>query len=227
MTPVQRQPGRTRERVLDAACRLFAERGYRGTTVALICRMAKVNIAAVNYYFGGKENLYQQAWRHAHDQVQRQFPHDGGVGADQSAEERLRGRIRSLLHRALAGDTIEFGIVRNEMANPTGLLRQVIDDAIRPIRRTTQAILHELLGPRASEIDVELCEHYLIAPLMQAIHRRHAEKHQDVGPVFREDMLDAMAEHFAVFALAGIRETRRRIEGPERPVGRKKQRGRP
>jgi len=227
MAHTQRQPGPTRERILDAACRLFAERGFRGTTVALICRTAKVNIAAVNYYFGSKENLYQQAWRHAHDRVQQQFPHDGGVGADRPAEERLRGRIRAFLHRALAGDTVEFGIMRNEMANPTGLLRQVIDDAIRPIRHATQAILRELLGPNAGELDVELCEHYLIAPLMQVIRRRQVEKHHDLAPVFREEMLDTMAEHFAVFALAGIRETRSRIEGAERPAGRKKQRGRP
>lgn len=212
MTGDNRQSGETRQRILDTACRLFAEKGYRGTTVALICREAGANIAAVNYHFGSKENLYQRAWRHAHDRLLAQVPPDGGVASDESPQQRLRGTIRAGLQRAMLGDAIEFRIIRNEMANPTGLLRQVIDDAIRPIRSAMQRILRELLGPQATNMDVELCEVCVVAPFMHITHRRQAEKHHGLAPVFREDMLEAMVEHFAAFALAGIREVRRRIE---------------
>ena len=202
----------TQEQILEAACRLFAEKGYRGTTVAQICRAAHANIAAVNYHFRSKENLYRRAWRYAHDRLQTQAPPDGGVAGDRPPEERLLGRIRAGLQRAMLGDTVEFGIMRNEMANPTGLLRQVIDDAIRPIRRAMQEILRELLGPRATELDVELCEVSVVAPLMHVMHHRQAEKHEGLAPIFREDMLEAMVDRFTAFALAGIRESRRRIE---------------
>jgi AcrR family transcriptional regulator len=212
MMELNRQSGDTREKVLDVACRLFAEKGYRGTTVALICREAQANIAAVNYHFSSKENLYQLAWRHAHEQLLAQVPPDGGVGPDRPAAERLRGRIRAALQRAMLGDAIEFRIMRHEMANPTGLLRQVIDDAIRPIREATQAILRELLGPRATDMDVELCEVCVVAPWMHVTHHRQAEKHEGLAPVFREGMLEAMVDHFMTFALAGIRETRLRIQ---------------
>lgn len=121
------------------------------------------------------------------------------------------------------GDFVEFGIIRKEMANPTGLLRQVIDDAIAPVRQATQAILRELLGPRASEMDVELCEHYLVAPLLQVVHWRQAEKHPGPAPVFGEDKIEAMADHFLVFALAGIREIRRRIEAVAGPADQQEQ----
>lgn len=223
MATVKRQSGPTRARILEAACRLFAERGYRGTTVALICRTARVNIAAVNYHFGGKENLYRLAWRHAHDRVQKRIPYDGEVPADRPPQQRLGGRIRAFLRRAQGGDFVEFGIIRKEMANPTGLLRQVIDDAIAPVRQATQAILRELLGPRASEMDVELCEHYLVAPLLQVVHWRQAEKHPGPAPVFGEDKIEAMADHFLVFALAGIREIRRRIEAVAGPADQQEQ----
>lgn len=212
MTDTNRQSVETREKILEAASRLFAENGYRGTTVEMISRTAKVNIAAVNYHFGGKENLYQQTWRHAHNQLMTEVPPDGGVMADEPAEKRLRGRIRAGLQRAMLGEAIELKIMRSEMANPTGLLQQVIDDVIRPIRQATQAILRELLGPQATDLDVELCEVYVIAPLMHVTHHRQAEKHKGLGPVFREELLEAMADHFAAFAMAGIREVRRRIE---------------
>jgi len=212
MARARRIPGQTRERLLETACRLFAEKGYRGTSVAQICSLAKANIAAVNYYFGGKEGIYQQAWRRAHGQLLSQVPPDDGVGAARPAAERLRGRIRAGLRRALLGDALEFCIMRNEMANPTGLLREVIDDAIRPIREATQQLLRELLGPGAGPLDVELCEVAVVAPLMHITHRSQATKHEGLAPVFTEDMLDEMTDHFTAYALAGIRTTRRRIE---------------
>ena len=46
------------EHILQAAERLFAEHGFRGTSLRDITDAAQCNIAAVNYHFHGKENLY-------------------------------------------------------------------------------------------------------------------------------------------------------------------------
>lgn len=48
---------RTRTKILDAAEQLFAERGYRGTSVRAITELAEVNLAAVAYHFGSKAKL--------------------------------------------------------------------------------------------------------------------------------------------------------------------------
>jgi len=62
-----RQPtGDTDARLLQAACNVFAEKGFRQATIAEIRRKARANIAAVNYHFGSKQALYKEAWRHAH-----------------------------------------------------------------------------------------------------------------------------------------------------------------
>lgn len=47
----------TREKILDTAERLFAEQGYAVTSLRQVIAAAKVNIAAVHYHFGGKEEL--------------------------------------------------------------------------------------------------------------------------------------------------------------------------
>ncbi|MEU9605514.1 TetR family transcriptional regulator [Streptomyces sp. NPDC048057] len=47
----------TRERILDAAVRLFGERGYAATSLRAVTEAAGANIAAVNYHFGSKEGL--------------------------------------------------------------------------------------------------------------------------------------------------------------------------
>ena len=45
--------------ILDAARELFAEYGYRDTTIRMISQKANVNGAAINYYFRSKETLYK------------------------------------------------------------------------------------------------------------------------------------------------------------------------
>ena len=62
--PSQAENGaRTRERLLDTAECLFAERGFVATSVRDITAAASSNIAAVNYHFGGKHNLYREVFR--------------------------------------------------------------------------------------------------------------------------------------------------------------------
>ena len=54
--------GRTRERLLDAAERLFAERGFEATSMRDVTSKAKANLAAANYHFGSKEALIRAAF---------------------------------------------------------------------------------------------------------------------------------------------------------------------
>ena len=49
----------TAGRISAAATRLFAQKGYGGTSTKEICEAAKVNIAAIHYHFGSKEELYR------------------------------------------------------------------------------------------------------------------------------------------------------------------------
>ncbi|MBY8861272.1 TetR family transcriptional regulator [Nocardia sp. CA2R105] len=56
-------PPDTRTQILDAAERLFAERGFRGTSVRAITDLAGANLAAVGYHFGSKSELLAQVVR--------------------------------------------------------------------------------------------------------------------------------------------------------------------
>ncbi len=51
----------TKERLLDAAERLFAERGFKGTSMRAVTRAADTSVSAANYHFGSKEALLQAA----------------------------------------------------------------------------------------------------------------------------------------------------------------------
>ena len=49
----------SKDRILSAAVKLFAEKGYEGTSIREICKEAKSNICMISYYWGGKKELYQ------------------------------------------------------------------------------------------------------------------------------------------------------------------------
>ncbi|MEV6971768.1 helix-turn-helix domain-containing protein [Hamadaea sp. NPDC051192] len=57
----------SRDRVLEAATRLFAERGYDGTSTREIGRASGLNIATVAYHVGAKADLYREVMRHAYE----------------------------------------------------------------------------------------------------------------------------------------------------------------
>ncbi|WP_406088879.1 TetR/AcrR family transcriptional regulator [Streptomyces sp. NBC_01013] len=58
--------GHSRERILAAATRLFAERGYEATSTRAIGEAVGLNIATVAYHVGAKPELYRTVMRRAH-----------------------------------------------------------------------------------------------------------------------------------------------------------------
>lgn len=59
----------TKERILGAAEELFAQHGFAGTSLREVTSRADVNIAAVNYHFGSKENLVNEVFRRRMDEM--------------------------------------------------------------------------------------------------------------------------------------------------------------
>ena len=206
----------TQRRVLESACRLFAEKGYAGTTVADICERAGANKAAVNYHFRSKENLYAEAWRLAFRGSMEAHPVDGGVPSNAPAEERLRGHILSTIRRITDPNSYEFDIVEKERAQPTGLLAEVMRDSIEPVRLQVAGIVRELLGSGASEEQVMLCHRSIMAQCMHFFLRERPGRKAFFPPPNRLPV-EAVAEHIVRFSLAGIRNMRQSIERGEAP----------
>lgn len=206
----------TRERLLDSARDVFAEKGFSDATVKEICERADANIASVNYYFGSKEELYAEAWQSAFQESLRAHPPDGGVPEDASPEERLRGRIRAMVHHVADEDNQAFRIADKEMANPTCLLHEVQQECVQPLMEEMRAVIRELLGPEATEKHVHLCQVSVAAQCFGVIrhirlHRRSGQPHHPPMEYVIRD-IDGYAEHVGRFALAGIKATRDLVE---------------
>ena len=59
----------TKDRILHAAEELFAAQGFATTSLRQVTSRADVNIAAVNYHFGSKDNLVNEVFRRRMDEM--------------------------------------------------------------------------------------------------------------------------------------------------------------
>ena len=69
VTEHRRDPGRTRNEILDVATREFAERGYAGARVDDIAALTRTTKRMIYYYFGGKEQLYIAVLERAYAEI--------------------------------------------------------------------------------------------------------------------------------------------------------------
>jgi TetR/AcrR family transcriptional regulator, regulator of cefoperazone and chloramphenicol sensitivity len=214
----QRKDGiETRRRILDSAVVEFGRKGFRDATIEDICKRAETNIASVNYHFGDKETLYVEAWRQAFQHSLEKHSPDGGVPFDASVEERFHGRVLALMKRIADSESYEFEIVNKELANPSGLLAEVLKKSIEPLRHGFTAIIRELLGEKATDQEVQLCQMSVRTQCMNPMMREWRRKAIHLTPndhsSSRLDVdVEALAKHITDFSLAGIRDVRQRIE---------------
>src|SRR5262249_43364222 len=138
-------PEEPRERLLWAAGEIFAEKGSRAATVREIVQQAGANIAAVNYYFGDKDNLYLESVRCAAQQCTNIPMPEWAPGTP--PEQKLRDFTPTLPTR-VAPDREPMWCGRlllREMAQPTPACAEFVRQFVRPNFEVLQMILGELL----------------------------------------------------------------------------------
>jgi AcrR family transcriptional regulator len=145
-------PDDTRTRVLNAAGPIFAERGYRATTVREICQAADVNLASVNYHFGDKQRLYLAAVKQARELRMAQVPiPDRPRGTP--GDILLHDFIRTMLTRMLGVDELPWQsrLMMREILSPTKACSELVEDYFRPEFEQLMEILDALLPPETPD----------------------------------------------------------------------------
>jgi AcrR family transcriptional regulator len=198
----------TKERLLKAACNIFAEKGFRDTTVAEICEKAEANIAAVNYHFGDKESLYEAVWRRAFEVTTSAYPINGNAATDADVEELLHGYASAILHRIFSeGEAGLFPrLLNQEMAAPTLALEKIAKEALFPQSQQVENAVKKLFGDPCDEHILWLCKHSIIGQCaFYNFSRPLREQVMGCGEL-TEEGIEAIARHIAKFSLGGLKE---------------------
>jgi len=195
----------TRERLLEAAGEVFAERGYRDGTIQEICRRAGANIAAVNYHFRDKQSLYVEVFRYAHSRAAGRPRGFVEEAADGPPERRLHAYIKGFLERILGQGRPSWHsvLISREIAQPSGALDQIYEEEIRPRHQYLEKLIREIAGPALPRASVRLCVFSIVGQCMFYRNARPV-----LGALYPRERLDAdrLADHITRFTLGALRQ---------------------
>ena len=201
----------TRDRLLKAAERLFADRGFKKVTVRDICRAARANVAAVNYHFGDKLGLYREVMQSAIDGMRGTNDAAREAGAGQPPEEQLRRYIAIFVHRVLTpgNDTIHKLITR-EMNDPTPALDALVEQGVRPRVEYLSGLIGAIIGCDPADQRVLRCVASVQAQTLAYMPNPIATRLGLANKPTAGNLSD-IADHIADFSLAGVNAVGRAV----------------
>ncbi len=198
-----------RERLLDEAERLFAEKGFHAVSVREITRAACCNLAAVNYHFGHKDNLYLEVFR------SRWLPRAKRI------QERVRsslagekvpspaGVVRALARGFLEGPLSDeerqrhVQLMTREITQPTEAFEFVAEQVMRPYLKEVAALLKGLLPADVTDETVLLHILSIFALVLHFNFGRTAVT-RITGRGYDPEFRSQLVEHIVGFAMRGL-----------------------
>jgi AcrR family transcriptional regulator len=203
----------TKQRVLQAACRRFAEKGYRETTVQDICKAARANVASVNYYFGSKQNLYRAVWEARFEEMAPLL--EGMRDSADKPEKLLADYIRRRIEHVFAESNRcqMHMIIHREMGNPSEIHDELRERFLRPNVSLLTHLAARFLGVEEADLAARRAAFSIHSQLvMLAMARRFDGPMElifdNVPPT--PGAVDTLVDHVTRFAMAGLRAARRR-----------------
>ncbi len=193
----------TRALVLEAAGRIFAEKGFLKATSRDICERAGANSAAINYYFGGKEGLYEEVLVEAHRQLVSLEELSAVMDSGGEPQDKLRAFLELAVRAALkAPELWGLPVLLREVTSPSAHLPAPLVETALPKLHLVRSLVCDVTGFSAESQEACHATAMLLLPCLFLV--LFPEKVQSLLlPGFTEkpeDMVDAMV----TYSLGGL-----------------------
>jgi AcrR family transcriptional regulator len=195
-------PDEIRERIVDAAGEMFGRHGFHGTTIRQITKHAGVNVAAVNYHFRDKDELYLRVLREAKNCTRLMPP----AAFDGAPSDQLRGFIFSLVGQMLdpARPAWHVQVITQEMMRPTPALDVLVREMTEPVFHHLRQAVGAVVGRKLPRAQLDLITSSILGQCLFYVRSRpmiaRVAPELSRGP----DRIERIAEHIATFSLAGL-----------------------
>ena len=198
----------SKERILQEAEALFAERGFYAVTIREITKAARCNLAAVNYHFGNKQNLYMEVfrclWKPRAKRILARFE---SVLAQR--ELTLQGIVHAVAEAFIKGPLSDeerlrhFQLWVREMARPTEAFEMVIGDVIGPFQRKLAELMRPFMAREMGQVALLL---YIQSIISMVIHFNFARNPvmRITGMEYDAQFKDDLVNHVVQFSLSGL-----------------------
>lgn len=197
------------DRLVEAGETLFCQCGFNETSVRDLAAAADCNVASVNYYFGGKDNLYVEVWRRMLTSIRgaRLTSIDSVMsgGGQPQLEDLLRSYANSFLSPLVDGDqSCRFvHLMAREMIDPhlphgmliAEMIAPVMGALVKAVCEVCPDLQHRSARPIILSIVGQLV--YTVC----AMHMFEDSEDPELPPLD----LNEMVEHIVTFSAAGIR----------------------
>jgi TetR/AcrR family transcriptional regulator, regulator of cefoperazone and chloramphenicol sensitivity len=197
----------TKASILEAAGEVFADKGFDRATGKEIAVRARINAAAVNYYYGGIEGLYAEVLAEAHRRLLVQEELLALAAGPGTAADKLRAIIEQLARAIVSPPSSiwPLRVLSREIMSPTSAAHVLRDRELRPKRQILTGLLGEILGLAPDHPAVARCFVNIIAPFVMVLlvgQRDAGRGPMALGsdPAATEDLIT----HFQCFALGGL-----------------------
>jgi AcrR family transcriptional regulator len=198
------------DRLLDAAEQLFCEQGFDGTSIRDIAAAAGCNIAAINYYFGGKDKLYIEVWRrHLHLLRETRIASINKVMSQKDEKPSLEELLRSYANAFVEPLVDEsrgrrfIRLMAREMVDQHLPKDMFLKEMIIPVMTALQKALVQI-RPGLDQSKARLAILSLVGQLIHTIGAKTMFEQTDYPELPKFDLTEAV-NHIVKFSAAGIR----------------------
>jgi len=208
----------TRARILKTAERLFAERGYDATSVRAIVAKAKVNQAAINYHFAGKDGLYREVLRGAlRALTEHQLSHAQETKA-MPREQALAEFVRDQLRPLAAQDELSryLRIFNWEAVRPTAVYRKLISEEATPFMELAVDLMRRFM-PEADQRILVMAAVWLVGQCSIFVRSREQLANPPVSLVLDQAAMGRLTELVSTWAIAGLVQSGNQRTGQDPP----------
>jgi AcrR family transcriptional regulator len=195
----------TRERIMKSAERLFAERGYDATSIRAIVAKARVNQAAINYHFDGKDGLYREVLRTAFRALtEQQLEHADEMKA-MSREAALAEFIRRQLRPLLGRDEYSrhMRILNWETVRPTAVFRKLLSEEAAPFMGLAVELVRRF-QPEADQRTLVAAAVWLVGQCSVFLRNREQLADPPLGLALDEAAVEWLAQLVSRWASGGL-----------------------
>ncbi len=205
---MSRPSDHTRQAILKAAVRLFADKGYQGASVRDIVGKARVNQAAINYHFKGKDGLYLEILKTAFDRLTAEAGFDPDKLKSLSREEALRSFVQQQLRPLLFRDELSLymHIFAWEGAHPSKVFMKFMAKNTVTYLSAAIDIVQRFLAP-GTDRQVALCGAiWLIGQCSTFVRNRELFAQEPFKITPDSPFVDELADLISRLALGGLQQ---------------------
>lgn len=193
-----------KNKIIEAAGDIFAEKGYQNSTVRDICRKAGIYQLSINYHFGSKENLFKEVLLNAYRDTEETSLVEKikDLPPEKQLEEVIRTRVKSVFSRDKKGKF--FKIIAKEISINYAFIVEIMSSTILEYLVFIKSIFARLSEDKLSDFELNYCVYLLMSHISAlSVHEK------GVLILFNtnnpaEEQLEMFIQHVKKFILAGV-----------------------